>query len=125
MIKYASPHVTEADIRAVDEVLRSGFLTQGKIVPKFEKEVARYVGAKYGVAFNSATTALYSAYKAVEIKEGVTVATTPLSFVATANMLKILGAKVWFQDRKVITGDTIIPVHYAGQIVTYHWYVFF
>ena len=95
MIKYASPHVTEADIRAVDECLRSGYLTQGKVVPRFEKEVARYVNARYAVAFNSATTALYSAYKAVGIVEDTSVATTPISFVATANMLKVLGAKVW------------------------------
>ena len=115
MIKYASPHVTEADIRAVDEVLRSGFLTQGKVVPRFEKEVARYVNARYAVAFNSATTALYSAYKAVGIVGDTSVATTPISFVATANMLKVLGAKVWFQDRQVITGDFVVPVHYAGR----------
>ncbi len=120
MIRYACPNITEDDIKAVSDVMRSLNLTQGKVVPKFEKEVVRYVGAKYGVAFNSGTTALYSSYKAVGICEGTQVATTPISFMATGNMLKLLGAKVWFQDRQVITDTFVVPVHYAGRPSRYY-----
>ena len=114
-IKYASPHILESDIKAVADVMRSGTLTQGKEVKLYEREIAKYVGSKYAVAFNSATTALYCAYKAVGLGEGDEFTTTPISFVATANVAKLIGAKVFFQDRKVITGNFAVPVHYAGR----------
>lgn len=115
MIKYACPHITSDDKRAVVNVMDSGWLTQGEEVKKFEKEIAKYVEAKYAVAFNSATSALYAGYKAMGMAEGTEVVTTPISYVATANMAKIIGAKVYFQDRQVLTGEFVVPVHYSGR----------
>ena len=115
MIKYASPHIIADDKRAVVNVMDSGWLTQGKEVVKFEKEIAKYVQAKYAVAFNSATSALYASYRAMGMAEGTQVTTTPISYVATANMAKIIGASVEFQDRQVLAGNFVIPVHYSGR----------
>ena len=95
--------------------MRSGWLTQGPTVKKFEREVARYVKSRYAIAFNSATSALYAAYKAMGIGEGSYVVTTPITYVATANMAKLLGARIEFQDRKVLTGGFVIPVYYSGR----------
>lgn len=114
-IKYASPTVTEEDIQAVAEVLQSGTLTQGKVVHEFEKAIAKYVGARYAVAFNSATSALLASYSCLGMCQGTQVTTTPLSFVATANMAKSLGAAITFQDRDKLVGDFTIPVHYSGR----------
>ena len=115
MIKYACPHIIGDDMRAVVNVMQSLNLTQGEEVKKFEKEIAKYVEAKFAVAFNSATSALYAGYKAMGMAEGTEVVTTPLSYVATANMAKIIGARVYFQDRQVLTGEFVIPVHYSGR----------
>ena len=59
MIPYGCQEITETDIAEVEKVLRSDFLTQGPTVPKFEKAVASYCGAKHAVAVNSATSALH------------------------------------------------------------------
>jgi dTDP-4-amino-4,6-dideoxygalactose transaminase len=115
MIKYAAPHILPDDVRAVVNVMYSGWLTQGEEVPKFEKEVAKYVGAKYAVAFNSATSALYASYKAVGMGEGTEVVTTPLSYVATANAMALLGARIFFQDHECLTGEFVVPVHFSGR----------
>lgn len=115
MIKYAAPHILPDDVRAVVNVMYSGWLTQGEEVPKFEKEVAKYVGAKYAVAFNSATSALLAGYKAVGMGEGTEVVTTPLSYVATANVMALLGARIFFQDQEVLTGEFVVPVHFSGR----------
>ena len=115
VIKYACPHILTDDIRAVNAVMESGWLTQGKEVPKFEKEIAKYVNAKYAIAFNSATSALFASYKALGMEDGTDVVTTPISYVATANMAKVCGAKVYFQDRKVLTGEFVVPVHFTGR----------
>ena len=119
-IKYASPTITEEDIRAVGEVLRSGNITQGAKVNEFERAIAKYVGAKYAVAFNSATSGLVAAYSSLGWGPDTKVTTHPISFVATANAAKALGCKVDFQDRNRIVGENVIPVHYAGRPVEYY-----
>ena len=115
VIKYAAPHIIGDDKRAVVNVMDSGTLTQGDEVKKFEKEVAKYVGARYAVAFNSATSALFAAYKAMGMDSNTEMVTTPITFKATANAAKLLGAKVYFQDRQVLTGEFVVPVYYAGR----------
>jgi dTDP-4-amino-4,6-dideoxygalactose transaminase len=120
MIRYASPHITGDDMRAVVDVMRSLDLTQGKEVPRFEREVGKYVKAKHVVAFNSATSALYASYKALGMGMGTEVVTTPISYVATANAAKLLGANVYFQDRQVLTGRFVVPVHYSGRPVPFY-----
>ena len=62
MIPYGRQEITNEDIKEVKKVLKSDFLTQGPIVPKFEKSVANYCNASYGVAMNSATSALHIAW---------------------------------------------------------------
>ena len=98
MIPYGHQDITETDVEAVVEVLKSDFLTQGPMVPQFEEEVAQYCGAHYGVAVNSATSALHIACLAMGLGPGDWLWTSPVTFVATANCALYCGAKVDFVD---------------------------
>jgi UDP-4-amino-4,6-dideoxy-N-acetyl-beta-L-altrosamine transaminase len=136
MIPYSRQEITEADIQEVIKVLRSDFLTQGDVVPKFESAVSEYSGALHGIAVNSATSALHIACMALSIGSGDIVWTSPNTFLATANAARYCGAKVDFVDidpktynmspdalaRKLERAEAInqlpklvIPVHFAGQ----------
>ena len=98
MIPYGRQEITKSDIDAVTHVLQSDFLTQGPLVPKFEKVVADYCGSKHGVATNSATSALHIACLALGLKKNDYLWTSPISFVASANCSLYCGAKVDFVD---------------------------
>jgi UDP-4-amino-4,6-dideoxy-N-acetyl-beta-L-altrosamine transaminase len=98
MIPYGRQEITQADIDAVVEVLRSDFLTQGPAVPKFEQAVANHCGAKHAVAVNSATSALHIACLALGLGPGDWLWTTPVTFVASANCGLYCGAQVDFVD---------------------------
>jgi UDP-4-amino-4,6-dideoxy-N-acetyl-beta-L-altrosamine transaminase len=136
MIPYARQCISEEDILAVSEVLRSDFLTQGPVVPRFEKEVSAYCGAQYGVAVNSATSALHLLCMAFDLGPGDWLWTSPITFVASANCALYCGAQVDFVDIDPQTGNLcskvleeklvlaerqgklpkiVIPVHYTGQ----------
>lgn len=136
MIPYGRQDISEADIQAVVEVLKSDFLTQGPVVPAFEKAVADYCLAKYAFAVNSATSALHIACLSLGVGKGDLVWTSPITFVASANCALYCGAEVDFVDidaatynmsvsvleEKLILADkrgrlpkVIIPVHLAGQ----------
>ena len=136
MIPYGRQSISEADIDAVVEVLKSDFLTQGPAVPAFEEAVASLCGAEHGVATNSATSALHIACLALGVGPGDSVWTSPLTFVASANAALYCGADVDFVDvdertynmcpirleekldRAAEAGalpKVIIPVHLAGQ----------
>lgn len=136
MIPYGRQDISEEDIQAVVDVLRSEYLTQGPAVPAFEKEVATYTGAAYGVAVNSATAALHIACLALGVGNGDVVWTSPISFVASSNCALYCGANVDFVDIDPLTYNmsvsaltaklekadkenklpkVIIPVHLAGQ----------
>ncbi|MDP3301522.1 MAG: UDP-4-amino-4,6-dideoxy-N-acetyl-beta-L-altrosamine transaminase [Sulfuricurvum sp.] len=131
MIPYSTQLIEEDDIAAVVEILQSSHLTQGSKVQEFEEAIAHYVGAKYCVTFNSATSALLGAYAVSGISENDEIITTPISFVATSNMAIALGAKPIFCDIKMdgnidetliealITPHTkaIVPVDFAGKPV--------
>lgn len=135
MIPYGRQSISEADIEAVVEVLRSDFLTQGPVVPRFEQAVADYCGARFGVAVNSGTAALHIACLALGVGQGDWVWTSPISFVASANCALYCGAQVDFVDIEPDTGNmcalelerklivakaqgrlpkVVIPVHFAG-----------
>lgn len=135
MIPYGRQDITEEDIKAVVEVLRSDWLTQGPTVGCFEAAVGEYCGARFGVATNSATSALHLACLALDVGEGDHVWTTPISFVASANCARMCGADVDFVDvdphtwnmsvdalkKKLLDADrgnvlpkVVIPVHFAG-----------
>lgn len=129
-IPYGTQSITEEDIQAVVDVLRSDYLTTGPTVASFEKAVADYVGAKYAVAISNGTAALHAACFAAGIQPGDEVITTPITFAASANCALYCGATPVFADidpvtynispediERKITSKTkaIIPVHYTGQ----------
>ena len=135
-IPYGKQRVSEADIQAVIDVLGSPFLTQGPVVPKFEESVCDYVNGKFGVATNSATSALHLAVRALNLMADDLVWTSPITFVATANSVRYCGGQVDFVDidpetfnmcpkaleRKLemaalngVLPKIVIPVHMAGQ----------
>lgn len=97
-IPYGRQNISEADIQSVVDVLRSDFLTQGPAVPAFEQAVTAYCGAAYGVAVNSATSALHIACLALGLGQGDWLWTTPITFVASANCGLYCGAQVDFVD---------------------------
>lgn len=98
MIPYGRQDVTQADIDAVVAVLKSDFLTQGPVVPNFERRLAELCGAKHVCAVNSATSALHIACLALGIGKGDIVWTSPITFVASANCALYCGATVDFVD---------------------------
>ena len=129
-IPFAPPYITEDEINAAIEVLRSGWLSMGYKTLEFENKFAEYIGSKHAVATNSCTSALFLSLKVLGIKKGDEVITTPFTFAATANVIVHCGAKPVFVDieeetyninadkiEEKITDKTkaIIVVHYGGQ----------
>lgn len=98
VIPYGKQEIVQADIDAVIEVLTSDFLTQGPTVPAFEHAVSARVGVNYGVAVNSATSALHIACLALDLGPGDILWTSPITFVASANCALYCGASVDFVD---------------------------
>lgn len=136
MIPYGRQEITQADIDAVVEVLKSDFLTQGPKVPEFEQTVARHVGVKHAFAVSSATSALHIACLALGLGPGDILWTTPITFVASANCGLYCGADVDFVDidpqtynmsvsalqaklevaqREGKLPKVVVPVHLCGQ----------
>lgn len=136
MIPYGRQEVTQADIDAVVDVLRSDFLTQGPVVPRFEEALANYCGARHGVAVNSATSALHIACLALDLGESDWLWTSPITFVASANCALYCGARVDFVDidpetcnlcprkleQKLVEAKQagklpkiVVPVHFRGE----------
>jgi len=103
-LPYGRQTITDGDIAAVVEVLRSPFLTQGPAVAAFEQAVAACVGARHGVAVNSATSALHIACLALGLGPGDRLWTSPITFVASANCARYCGADVDFVDIDPATG---------------------
>ena len=135
-LPYGRQTITDEDISAVVDVLRSTYLTQGPVVPAFEQAVAEQVGARHGVAVNSATSALHIACVALGLGPGDRLWTTPITFVASANCGRYCGAEVDFVDidprtglmsvealeRKLLKADrdnclpkVLVPVHLGGS----------
>lgn len=135
MIPYGRQHIAQDDVDAVEAVLRSDFLTQGPAVPAFEKAVAEHVGANYGVAVNSATSALHVACLALGLGPGDVLWTVPITFLASANCARYCGADVDFVDIDPVTRNMsvqsladklrsaaetgrlpkiVVPVHFTG-----------
>ena len=98
VIPYGRQSISEKDIEAVVEVLQSDYLTQGPVVPSFERALSEYVGAGYGVATNSATSALHIACMSLELGSDDVIWTSPITFVASANCGLYCGAGVDFVD---------------------------
>ncbi len=129
MIPLMVPDITEDDISAAAEVLRSGMLVQGEKVQKLEEAIAEYLGVKHAVAVSSGTASLHIALLALGIGYGDEVIVPAFSFMATANVVEIVGARPVFVDidirtfnidtkliEEAITARTraIMPVHEFG-----------
>jgi len=135
-IPYGRQSISDEDIAAVTEVLRSDWLTQGPLVEHFEQAVAAYCGAGHAVAVCNATAALHLACLALEPGPGDLLWTSPNTFVASANCARYCGASVDFVDIDPLTYNmsvpalaeklarasaagrlpkVVVPVHFAGQ----------
>ncbi len=97
-IPLMSPNIPEKAINAVAEVLRSGMLVQGRNVEAFENEIADYLGIKNVVAVSNGTATLHLALLALGVKPGDEVIVPAFSYVATANVVEVVGAKCIFVD---------------------------
>ena len=136
MIPYARQSISEQDIEAVNQVLRSDFLTQGALIAQFETAVSSYCHAEYAVAVSHGTAALHLACLALDVGVGDRVWTSPNSFVASSNCALYCGAEINFVDidpktynislnslkQKLIQAEVdnclpkvLIPVHFSGQ----------
>lgn len=104
-IPYGRQHIDQQDIDAVVNTLQADFLTQGPKVQEFEEKFAAYVGSKYAVAVNNATSGLHISVLALGLRKGDRVITTPITFAASANCIRYTGAEVWFAD---INSDTYL-----------------
>jgi UDP-4-amino-4,6-dideoxy-N-acetyl-beta-L-altrosamine transaminase len=136
MIPYGKQSISDEDIRAVVEVLKSDFLTQGPVIDRFEAAVAEACGAKYAVAVANGTASLHVACLAARVGPGDLVWTSPVTFVASANCARYCGADVDFVDIDPATFNLslsaleeklaaakhagrlpkmLVPVHLGGQ----------
>lgn len=131
-LPFSKPAISEDDIAAVAEVLRSGWITTGPKNAELEKQICLLTGAKYAVALSSATAAMHLTLFALGIGPGDEVITPSLTWVSTINLITLMGAKPIFADVEADTLMTdaalieplissrtklIIPVHYAGAPV--------
>ena len=97
-IPYGRQNITEEDIEAVIETLKSDYLTQGPKIGEFEKTFAKYVGAKYAVAVNNATAGLHLSAISLGVNPGDKIIVTPMTFAASANCVRYCGGEVVFCD---------------------------
>ena len=135
-ITYSRQNITDEDISAVVEVLKSDLLTQGPKIAEFENAFASYIGSKFAIAVSNGTAALHISALALGTNNKSKVITTPITFSATANCIRYCGAEVEFVDidpetylidiNKIEallknspkgTYQGIIPVDFAGRAV--------
>jgi perosamine synthetase len=134
LLPYARQTITDGDVEAVAQALRSDWLTTGPRVPEFERALAAATGARHAIAFSSGTAALHGAAVAAGLGPGAEAVTTPMTFVATANCVLYAGAEPRFADvdpgslllrpdavAAAMTARTraILAVDYAGQPADY------
>ena len=128
-LPFSRPSITEEDISAVGDVLRSGWITTGPNVADFERAFCRYVGCRRAVALSSATAGMHLVLKGLDIGPGDEVVTPSMTWVSTINLIVLAGATPIFadidKDTLMISPDSvegslsprtrlIVPVHFAG-----------
>ncbi len=128
-LPFSRPSITEEDITAVGEVLRSGWITTGSKNAEFEEKFCKYTGCSGAVALSSATAGMHLALNALKIGPGDEVITPSMTWVSTVNLIVLSGATPVFvdidRDTLMVTADSIqehlssktrliIPVHFAG-----------
>src|SRR5712692_4636346 len=136
-LPFALPSIGEAEIAEVVDTLRSGWLTTGPKTHRFERDFAAYVGSRHALAVNSATAGLHLALDAIGLQADDIVFTTPLTFTATAEVVRYFGARPMFVDIRPDSMNldaeklertlaalspeqrrrarAVIPVHFGGQ----------
>src|SRR5919197_1223037 len=136
-LPFALPSIGEAEIAEVVDTLRSGWLTTGPKTHRFEREFAEFVGARHALAVSSATAGLHLALDAIGLQQDEIVLTSPLTFTATAEVVRYFGARPMFVDIRPDSMNldpakleqalaalppeerqrvrAVIPVHYGGQ----------
>lgn len=136
MIPYGHQDITQADVDAVVAAVTSDYLTQGPLVPRFERAIADHCGTSHAVAVNSGTSALHVACMTLGLGPGDWLWTSPITFVASANCALYCGARVDFVDIDARTWNlsvgalksklvaaaasgrlpkVVVPVHLGGQ----------
>lgn len=128
-LPFSRPNITEADIAAVSEVLRSGWITTGPRTAEFEEKFAEYVGCKRAIALASATGGMHLALRALAIGPGDEVITPSMTWVSTVNLIVLSGARPVFadvdRDTLMVSTESVdaclshrtrlmVPVHFAG-----------
>jgi dTDP-4-amino-4,6-dideoxygalactose transaminase len=128
-LPYGRQEITDADVEAVARALREDFITQGPRIAEFESAMGSYLGASHAVALSSGTAALHAAAFAAGVGPGDEAITTPITFAASANCARYLGADVRFVDidpatwnldtaaaAAAVTDRTraVVPVSFAG-----------
>ncbi|MBF0121003.1 MAG: UDP-4-amino-4-deoxy-L-arabinose aminotransferase [Desulfobacterales bacterium] len=128
-LPFSKPSITEGDISAVCDVMRSGWITTGTQNSIFENKICEYTGSKSAVALSSATAGMHLIFHALKLEKGDEVITPSMTWVSTVNLIVLYGAKPVFADidkdtlmisketiEPLITSNTklIIPVHFAG-----------
>lgn len=135
-IPYGRQYITDEDIQAVIDVLKSDYLTQGPEIAEFESAFAEYIGCKYAIAVSNGTAALHLSALALNTQLGDKIITTPITFAASANCVRYCGGEIVFTDinpktylldidrvRELLhtspngTYKGIIPVDFAGYPV--------
>lgn len=135
-IPYGRQNITQEDIDAVVETLKSDYLTQGPKIAEFEQAFAKYIGCDYAVAVANGTAALHLCALALDVKEGDKVITPPITFAASSNCVRYCGGEVVFADinpetylldinkvKELLekspkgTYKGIVPVDFAGRAV--------
>jgi UDP-4-amino-4,6-dideoxy-N-acetyl-beta-L-altrosamine transaminase len=136
VIPYGKQSLSQGDIDAVINVLKSDYWTQGPVIAEFENAFSAYIGCKYAVAVANGTAALHLCALALEVNENTNVITTPITFAASSNCIKYCGGNVFFADidpetflldinkvKELIAGKPkgffkgIVPVDFAGHAV--------
>lgn len=117
-IPYGRQYITDEDIRAVNEALRSDYLTQGPRITEFEEAFAKYVGAKYAVALANGTAALHLCTLALDVVPGQKVITTPITFAASANCVRYCGGDVVFVD--IDPKTFLLDIHKVRELISKH-----
>lgn len=135
-IPYGRQHITEEDLKAVNETLLSDYLTQGPKIAEFENAFAKYIGCKYAVAVANGTAALHLCALALDVQPGQKIITPPITFAASSNCIKYCGGEVVFADIDPLTYlldinkvkaileaspkgtyHGIVPVDFAGRAI--------
>lgn len=140
-IPYGRQNITQDDIDAVVETLKSDYLTQGPKIAEFEEKFAKYIGVKYAIAIANGTAALHLCALVLDVQEGDKVITSPITFAASANCVRYCGGDVVFGDidpntylldinsvKELLasapkgTYKGIIPIDFAGRAVNLETY---